>query len=120
MESEHTASSATPITEHQEKMDVLIGQLPEAAQKGGDNLNALLGQITKLKHNVAAVTLEKLKYYKDVVENILNDLKDAKADQSLSLNIEAAMRGLVPVAREKTFKIQKRDPLQPDGTSQGR
>lgn len=80
----------------------------------------MLGQITKLKHNVAAETPKKLSYDKGIVAQVLNDLNATKDDQGLSLNIDAAMRGLAPVVREKSFSEihPKRDPLKPSGSDQ--
>jgi|CXWL01.1.fsa_nt_gi uncharacterized coiled-coil protein SlyX len=116
MESEHTESSATPITKHQEKLDGLMEKLPEVAKQSGDALNALLGEISQIKTTAAAAEPpQRLKYYSAIIEQTLKNLNDTNTDELSRLKIKSMLHGLEPRHRGKTLaeKHQKRDPLKP-------
>ncbi len=111
--------TVSPVAEQQRRLDILIKVLPEIVKQGDNALTQWVDKVGHIKTEFIKIntateeagkgTIEKLHYNSEVIDSVLKPLDPSKQE-----SIRGILRGLKPKK-----PLVKRDPLTPDGSSQG-
>lgn len=119
--------TVSPIVAQQRRLNILIEVLPEIVKQGDGAISDWVDKVTVIKYEVAAINetrkenneeikSHRLTYDKEIIDEAIKN-----TDKLSAMKIGTALNSIEPKSKNGHFtgQNQKRDPLAPDGSSQG-